>query len=87
MDCVVTVVAEYPAAAFFALVLDGIAVVADIVAAFFAGNGVFHWQNSIAYLAVCCCFMKIHSAPQIYSLTGVHARPICDAGTRPGIPP
>jgi hypothetical protein len=33
-----TVVAQYPTAAFFVLVLHGIAVVADILAAFFTGH-------------------------------------------------
>ena len=40
MHFIGTVVAQYPTAAFFVLVLHGIAAVADILTALFTGHGV-----------------------------------------------
>jgi hypothetical protein len=58
-----TVVAQYPTAAFFVLVLHGIAAVADILAAFFAGHGVHQGKFLLAHRAVCCwLFIKIHDS-------------------------
>jgi hypothetical protein len=58
-----TLVAQYPTAAFFVLVLHGIAVVADILAALFTGHGVLQGEFFFAHRAVCCwLFIKIHDS-------------------------
>jgi len=55
IHCLGTFVTENPAAAFFILVLNGKAVVADMEFTLFTGQGVLHGKNLPAYRAVCFC--------------------------------